>query len=383
MFDGVAPPFGVYIHWPFCAAKCPYCDFNSHVLRAVDHGRWQRALVSELRRVASLTPDHRVRSIFFGGGTPSLMPPSLVAALIDETQRLWRWENDVEITLEANPTSVEVNNFKSFRAAGVNRVSMGVQALDDTDLRRLGRMHNVDEALRGLDVARAVFDRVSIDLIYARQDQRAQDWERELKRAIDLGLDHLSLYQLTVEPGTDFAKRHANGKLKGLPDEDLAIDLWHITQAITSESGMPAYEVSNHARSGAESRHNMIYWTGGDWAGIGPGAHGRICVDGRRYAVETTLAPQKWLTGVEKDGNGENLFDALNDTEIVEELVIMGLRLREGIDLQRLAQIGWRPSLEAITELEGLGYVSMSDTRLAVTAAGRPLLNSIINRLLT
>lgn len=383
MLDSLAPPFGIYIHWPFCAAKCPYCDFNSHVSKTVDHDRWREAFISELRRVARLTPDHRVRTIFFGGGTPSLMPAWLVAALIDEAQRLWRWENDVEITLEANPTSIEIENFKGFRSAGVNRVSMGVQALDDKDLRRLGRMHSVDDALRGLEVAQSEFSRVSIDLIYARQNQSVANWERELKRAIDLGLDHLSLYQLTVEPGTVFAKRYAHGKLPGLPGEDLAIDLWDITQEITSAVGMPSYEVSNHSKYGAESRHNLIYWTGGDWAGIGPGAHGRISMEGRRHAVETALAPNKWLSSVEEYGCGETVFDVLDSVEIVEELVLMGLRLRDGIDLRRLSHTGWQPPMSAVNELKGLGYITMNQDNLAVTDRGRPLLNSVINRLLT
>ncbi|MEM1234949.1 MAG: radical SAM family heme chaperone HemW, partial [Pseudomonadota bacterium] len=281
------PRFGLYIHWPFCAAKCPYCDFNSHVRSAVDTQRWSRALRSEIERLHRETPDHILSTIFFGGGTPSLMPTQLVADLISDSRARWRTANDVEITLEANPTSVETQKFLEFRDAGVNRVSMGVQALNDADLRKLGRMHSAADAMRALEKAKVAFDRVSIDLIYARQDQSVDAWRAELSQALSLDLDHLSLYQLTIEPGTIFAKRHRAGRLLGLPQEDISADMWDITQELTQEAGMPAYEVSNHARLGAESQHNILYWSGGDWGGIGPGAHGRLTIDGKRWATET------------------------------------------------------------------------------------------------
>ncbi|MEM6897169.1 MAG: radical SAM family heme chaperone HemW [Pseudomonadota bacterium] len=379
----MTPRFGLYIHWPFCAAKCPYCDFNSHVSSAVDADRWERALRAELARVANETPDHVLSTIFFGGGTPSLMPAALVAHLIDDAQRLWRTANDVEITLEANPTSIDTEKFHAFRQAGVNRVSLGVQALNDPDLRRLGRMHSVDEALRGMEIARGTFDRVSIDLIYARQNQTAGDWERELSRALSFDLDHLSLYQLTIEPGTIFAKRHSRGQLKGLPEEGLAVELWEMTQELTTHAGLPAYEVSNHARPGAESRHNILYWTGGDWGGIGPGAHGRLTLPGGRVATETALMPEAWLSRVEQMGSGETTRRVLDTEEVVDELVLMGLRLRDGIDLAQLKSFGWQPDQRRLSELSDLGFVSESQDRLAVTETGRPLLNAVIERLLT
>jgi len=311
------------------------------------------------------------------------MPPSLVARIIEEAQRLWRWENNVEISLEANPTSIEMQAFKGFAAAGVNRVSMGVQALNDEDLRRLGRMHSVEEALRGLAIAKNVFRRVSIDLIYARQDQSTEAWKNELNRALGLGLDHLSLYQLTVEPGTVFAKRQANGKLPGLPDEDLAVDLWELTQDLCEDAGFEAYEVSNHAKDGARSRHNELYWTGADWAGVGPGAHGRLTLGGRRLATETALAPGAWLERAEELGTGETLRVALEPNEIIDERLIMGLRIQDGVSLQTLRELGWTPPKSALSELLELGYVSISADRLAATHSGRPVLNSIIRRLLT
>ena len=262
-------------------------------------------------------------------------------------------------------------------------MSLGVQALNDPDLRRLGRMHSVDEALRGMEIARATFDRVSIDLIYARQNQTAGDWERELSRALSFDLDHLSLYQLTIEPGTIFAKRHSRGQLKGLPEEGLAVELWEMTQELTTRAGLPAYEVSNHARPGAESRHNILYWTGGDWGGIGPGAHGRLTLPGGRVATETALMPEAWLSRVEQTGSGETTRRVLDTEEVVDELVLMGLRLRDGIDLAQLKSFGWQPDQGRLSELSDLGFVSESQELLAVTETGRPLLNAVIERLLT
>ena len=333
--------------------------------------------------MAAETPDRVLSTIFFGGGTPRLMPAALVAHLIDDAQRLWRTANDVEIIIESYTTSIDTEKFHAFRQAGVNRVSLGVQALNDPDLRRLGRMHSVDEALRGMEIARATFDRVSIDLIYARQNQTAGDWERELSRALSFDLDHLSLYQLTIEPGTIFAKRHSRGQLKGLPEEGLAVELWEMTQELTTRAGLPAYEVSNHARPGAESRHNILYWTGGDWGGIGPGAHGRLTLPGGRVATETALMPEAWLSRVEQTGSGETTRRVLDTEEVVDELVLMGLRLRDGIDLAQLKSFGWQPDQGRLSELSDLGFVSESQELLAVTETGRPLLNAVIERLLT
>lgn len=342
--------------------------------------RWSSALRSELARVHSETPDHVLSTIFFGGGTPSLMPAQLVADLVADAVRLWRCGNDVEITLEANPTSVETEKLLQFRDAGVNRVSMGVQALNDADLRRLGRMHSAEDALRAMDKARSTFDRVSIDLIYARQDQTLGDWRSELSRALSFGLDHLSLYQLTIEPGTIFAKRHRAGRLLGLPHEDTSADMWELTQDLTSAAGMPAYEVSNHARPGAESQHNILYWSGGDWGGIGPGAHGRLTLDSERWATETHLGPEDWLSAVERSSTGESTRRALSTEDVIDEHVLMGLRLVDGIDLAALA---WEPDGEAVAELTDLGMIALNQGRICVTDRGRPVLNAVIEKLLT
>ena len=281
--------FGVYVHWPFCQAKCPYCDFNSHVAASVDHDLWLEAYLAEIDAAAAMTGARDVRSVFFGGGTPSLMEPRVVGAVLDRVAARWRVSGQVEVTLEANPTSVEAARLAGYRTAGVNRVSLGVQALNDQDLRRLGRLHSAAEALTAVGVAREIFERVSFDLIYARQDQAVQDWEAELAQALALGPDHVSLYQLTIEDGTAFGDRHRRGRLPGLPDEDRAADLYDVTQSLTEAAGLPAYEVSNHARPGAEARHNLLYWESGDYAGIGPGAHGRLTLGGIRSA---TVAPR-------------------------------------------------------------------------------------------
>ncbi|MCL4155215.1 UNVERIFIED_CONTAM: hypothetical protein GTU68_030977, partial [Idotea baltica] len=267
---------GVYIHWPFCQAKCPYCDFNSHVSSNVDQTAWVRAYLSELDRLAELTPNRIVSTVFFGGGTPSLMLPDTVAAIIERVRQNWRCTNDIEVNLEANPTSVEASRFRGFQQAGVNRISMGIQALNDQDLKLLGRLHSVAEAQKAFDIARNIFDRVSFDLIYARQNQSAAEWEAELTQALGMAVDHLSLYQLTIEEGTAFGDRFARGGLRGLPTDDLSADLYELTQSITSDHGFSAYEVSNHAKTGQESRHNLVYWRGGDYVGVGPGAHGRF-----------------------------------------------------------------------------------------------------------
>ena len=380
--DWQAGGFGLYLHWPFCAAKCPYCDFNSHVAATIDHDRWRHAYLSELRRGAALTPGRVLRSVFFGGGTPSLMDPDTVAAVIDEIRRLWPVANDLEITLEANPTSVEAGRFRAFRAGGVNRISMGIQSLDDAALRRLGRLHSAAEARRAFDVARETFPRVSFDLIYAREGQDIAGWCGELTQALSMAVDHLSLYQLTIEPGTAFGARHAAGGLRDLPDEDLSADLYDVTQEICEAHGMPAYEVSNHAADGAESRHNLIYWRAGDYLGIGPGAHGRLTLDGGRYATVTPLAPALWLSAVETRGSGEASAQPLAREDQAAEYLMMSLRLAEGTDLERLTRLGLTLEPAALTELEDLGLVVRDGPRLKATQAGRRVLNAVLRTLM-
>ncbi|MEM6565814.1 MAG: radical SAM family heme chaperone HemW [Pseudomonadota bacterium] len=380
--DWEAGGFGLYIHWPFCEAKCPYCDFNSHVARTIDQRRWRDAYLLELRRSAAESPGRVLRSVFFGGGTPSLMSPDTTADVIGEIRRLWPAANDLEITLEANPGSVEAGKFAAFRQAGVNRISMGVQALNDQDLKRLGRLHTTAEAMVAFDIARAAFDRVSFDLIYARQDQTLEAWTAELRRALDLAVDHLSLYQLTIEQGTAFGDRYNAGKLRGLPDEDLGADLYTVTQEICEAAGMPAYEVSNHARSGAESRHNMVYWRYGDYVGIGPGAHGRMTLAGTRYATEAYSDPTRWLKGV-ANGASEKPRDVLSCTEQATEFLLMGLRVKEGVDLQRYANLAGAPiDDQAVHELTELGMITVARDRLNVTNQGFSVLDAITSRLL-
>jgi putative oxygen-independent coproporphyrinogen III oxidase len=380
--DAPSGDFGLYVHWPFCQAKCPYCDFNSHVAAEIDHDRWLNAYRAEIARIRDETGPRTLRSIFFGGGTPSLMRPETVAAVIDAAHA-WPWANDVEITLEANPTSAEAGRFRAFRDAGVNRVSVGVQALNDADLKRLGRLHSAGEARQAFDMAQDVYPRVSFDLIYARQDQTPEDWRRELGEALAMAADHLSLYQLTIEPGTAFGDRHASGLLRGLPDDDLSADMYEITQELCEAAGYPAYEISNHARDGAWSRHNMIYWRGGDWGGVGPGAHGRLTLSGRRWATATELSPLGWLDRVERDGTGETERVEVSAAERGEEYLMMGLRLSEGVDLGMLDQIGVaRPDPGRIAPLMDLGFVEAEGDRLRVTRAGQPLLNAILRDLL-
>lgn len=372
--------FGLYVHWPFCQSKCPYCDFNSHVSAQIDQDRWRRAYVAEIARVAAEVPGRVLNTIFFGGGTPSLMAPETVAAVVDAA-RAWPWANDIEITLEANPGSVEAGRFRAYRDAGVNRISMGVQALNDADLRRLGRLHSVAEAEAAFITARSIFDRVSFDLIYARQHQTAADWRAELGRALALAVDHLSLYQLTIEDGTVFGARHARGGLRGLPSDDLAADLYQITQEMTEAAGMAAYEVSNHARPGCESRHNLIYWRYGDYAGIGPGAHGRLTLPSGRHATEAPRMPAAWLTAAEA-GYGELPRERLSGADQATEYLLMSLRLAEGSDPDRYAALaGNFISPMKINGLidDGLLY---SEPRLRVTDRGRVLLNAVLRELL-
>jgi putative oxygen-independent coproporphyrinogen III oxidase len=372
--------FGVYIHWPFCLSKCPYCDFNSHVRHAeIDETRFVRAFAAEIAATAARVPKRTVSTIFFGGGTPSLMKPQTVGAILDAVAQHWAVAPDVEVTLEANPTSVEATRFAGYRAAGVNRVSLGVQALDDAALKALGRMHTADEALAAVAIARGAFERYSFDLIYARPGQTAPAWRAELTCAITEAAEHLSLYQLTIEAETPFAALHAAGKL-AVPDGDHARELYDLTREVCAAAGLPAYEISNHARPGAECRHNLVYWRYHEYAGIGPGAHGRLDIDGRRHATATEKRPEAWLMRVEASGTGVVTDEALSRVEASDEFLLMGLRLAEGIDLARFAALAGGPLAEKqIAELTTHGLVETTpDGRLRVTADGFPLLDAIV-----
>jgi putative oxygen-independent coproporphyrinogen III oxidase len=377
--DGQAT-FGVYIHWPFCLSKCPYCDFNSHVRRApIDEDRFARAFAREIEATAGRVPGRIVSTIFFGGGTPSLMQPATIAALLDAIGRHWQIAPNAEVTLEANPTSVEATRFRGYRAAGVNRVSLGVQALDDRVLAELGRTHSAREALDAVAVARSVFDRYSFDLIYARPRQEPQQWAGELKTALAEAGDHLSLYQLTVEPETPFATLHAAGKLR-LPDDDAARALYDVTQEICAAHGLPAYEISNHAAPGAECRHNLVYWRAQEYAGIGPGAHGRIDIEAERHATATEKRPEAWLERVERQGDGLISDDVLTREERSDEFLLMGLRLAEGIDLAHYQAVAGRPLDPArIAMLREHGLIETTDRgRLRVTLPGFPVLDAVV-----
>ena len=376
--------FGLYIHWPFCQSKCPYCDFNSHVSKSIDQKQWAMAYCSEIDRLGAETESRPLKSIFFGGGTPSLMDPDTVDIILRKVRETWPLSNNVEITLEANPTSVEAGRFAGYKGAGVNRVSIGVQALNDDDLRRLGRLHTVSEAQAAFEVAAGLFDRISFDLIYARQHQTLQAWESELREALTMAADHLSLYQLTIEGGTAFGDRLAAGGLNGLPKEDLAADMYQLTQDLTADAGLNAYEVSNHAKSGAESRHNMIYWQCGDYAGIGPGAHGRLTLGGVRYETESPTNPQIWLNSVLETGSGELPRKMQSPHEHADEYLMMGLRLTGGIDLKRYGNIsGTAINTNKINQLVDLCVVGLANGNLFATPRGRPILNAIIRELLT
>ena len=379
--DWRAGGFALYVHWPFCAAKCPYCDFNSHVAASIDQPRWLAAYRAEIGRLGAELPGRVLNSIFFGGGTPSLMAPETVAGVIEAARAQWPFANDIEITLEANPTSVETGRFRAYADGGVNRVSMGMQALNDDDLRRLGRMHSVAEGRAAFDIARDCFTRVSFDLIYARQDQDRAHWRRELTEALAMAVDHLSAYQLTIEPGTAFGARHAKGGLKGLPDDDLSADMYLDTQEICAAAGMPTYEISNHARPGAESRHNLVYWRQGDWAAVGPGAHGRLSLPNGRWATEAHRAPGEWLAAVEARGNGDSLREVLTLSDRAMEYLLMSMRLTEGMDVARYLAHGTELPQGRVTDLIGLGLVTQAEMRLAATATGRPVLNAILREL--
>lgn len=369
--------FGLYVHWPFCAAKCPYCDFNSHVRSAVDQTLWAQALASEIRRTGLETGPRVLTSIFFGGGTPSLMEPDTVNAVLSAARDVWSFSNDIEITLEANPTSVEAHRFEGYSRHGVNRISLGVQALNPDDLRKLGRMHSVPEAQAAFSIARQFFDRVSFDLIYARQNQSLDDWERELGTALDMAVDHLSLYQLTIEEGTAFWDRAERGLLRGLPTDDLGADLYDLTQRLCEDAGYIAYEVSNHAKPGAESKHNLLYWRGGDYAGIGPGAHGRLTINGQRRATECWKQPEAWLKAV-ASGSGVREETPLPPQDIEDERLIMGLRLLEGLQIDDVSNvIDW----DRFANLKSQDLVWIESGRIGATATGRPVLNYIIAQL--
>jgi putative oxygen-independent coproporphyrinogen III oxidase len=380
--DWRAGGFGLYLHWPFCESKCPYCDFNSHVAKTIDQSQWLTAYVAEIDRLGKETQNRILQSVYFGGGTPSLMDPDVVAAILEKIRATWRTSNAPEITLEANPSSIEAGRFLAYRDAGVNRISMGMQAMNDVDLRRLGRKHSSREALVAFDIARNCFERVSFDLIYARQDQDLGAWKQELQSALDLAIDHLSLYQLTVEDGTAFADRFAAGGLKGLPEEGLAADMYDLTQEICEAHGMPAYEVSNHARPGAESRHNLIYWQGGDYVGIGPGAHGRLTLEGMRYATEAPKSPALWLQLALNDRPAELPRAALSSEEHGLEYLLMSLRLSQGMDIGRYERVS-QSSLDKniVDELLQMELVRLEPGRILATAKGRILLNSVISKL--
>jgi oxygen-independent coproporphyrinogen-3 oxidase len=378
--DVGAPGFGVYIHWPFCAAKCPYCDFNSHVRhQPVDQERYAAAFAAEIATMRGRTGPRSVTSIFIGGGTPSLMKPETVGAVLDAVAANWTVPDDIEVTLEANPSSVEAERFRGYRAAGVNRVSLGVQALDDRDLKFLGRLHNVDEALHAIGLARDIFPRLSFDLIYARPGQTPEAWEAELDRAIGYAADHLSLYQLTIEEGTPFFALHAARKF-AVPDPEHAAELYALTQAVTAVRGLPAYEISNHARPGAESRHNLTYWRYGEYVGVGPGAHGRFVEDGTRIVTIAERRPESWLGMVEQAGHGITGGESLTREEEADEFLLMGLRLAEGIDLVRYEKLAGRPLSSrrlALLQQEGL-VTAIGNSRLRATPQGMIVLDALV-----
>lgn len=384
---GAAAGFGVYLHWPFCKSKCPYCDFNSHVRERVDQDRWRTALLADLDHAAAMSGPRRVTSVFFGGGTPSLMPPETVAAALERIDALWGLPAGTEVTLEANPTSAEAGRFAAFARAGVNRLSLGIQALDDRALRFLGRQHSAAEALAALELARAAFTRISFDLIYARPDQSAAAWHAELAEALALGPEHISLYQLTIEEGTVFHGAWRRGELV-LPEEDAAAALYEETAARLGAAGLPAYEISNHARPGGECRHNLTYWRYGDYAGIGPGAHGRLTWDGAKHATRQHRAPEAWLELVERQGHGWRQVEAIDREQRLAEMVMMGLRLSEGIAHGAfIAELG--APLEDLLPPDRLGrlveegYLVLDAAGLRATPAGRQRLDALLGYLLS
>lgn len=377
----------VYVHWPFCKFKCPYCDFNSHVRDSVAHDDWRKAFVRELQHYRDLTGARHIQSVFFGGGTPSLMEAKTVETVIDTIADLWGLPQGTEITLEANPTSVETEKLHGFKAAGVNRVSLGVQALNDADLKKLGRQHSAAEALAAVKLAGNIFDRFSFDLIYARPDQTVADWRKELADALQYTNGHMSLYQLTIEEGTQYYTLHQRGDLK-IPDEETGAQLYEATQEMMEVAGMPAYEISNHARFGDESRHNMVYWRYGDYAGIGPGAHGRLTLNGEKQATRAHRAPEVWLQKTLQNGHGAHPFEGIDFPKRAREMLLMGLRLVEGMSLLRFQAETQMDFLEfvnpsRVTMLEGEGLLVRSDDRIMATASGRQKLNAVLSYLLS
>ncbi len=375
-----ATAFGVYVHWPFCAAKCPYCDFNSHVRHGgIDEARFAAAFTREIATIAARVPNRQVSSIFLGGGTPSLMAPHTVAAILDAISKSWHVAGNAEITLEANPSSVEADRFHGYRAAGVNRISLGVQSLNDADLKALGRLHNAAQARAAVEIARAVFPRLTFDLIYARPGQTLNGWRAELEEAIAMAGEHLSLYQLTIEPGTPFAALYASGKLT-VPEPDALADFYAVTQDVTAANGLPAYEISNHAARGAQSRHNLTYWRYQDYAGIGPGAHGRLTIDGVKRAMMSEKHPESWAGQVEAAGHGLIVDEALSGEEAADEMLLMGLRLREGLSTRRYEAISGRPfDPNRLADLFTHGMIeSFAGDRLRATAAGWMVLDALV-----
>ena len=380
------PGFAIYVHWPFCKAKCPYCDFNSHVRESIDEARWRTAMLRELAHYAALTPGRRVTSLFFGGGTPSLMNPATVAAIIEALGKHWQLDPAIEITLEANPTSVEAEKFRAFRSAGVNRLSLGIQSLNDADLKFLGRQHDSRQALAALDLAGSTFPRFSFDLIYARPQQTVAAWEAELAAALKRAGDHISLYQLTIETGTVFEQAYARGDFQ-LPPEEVQAELYELTTVRLAAAGFDAYEVSNYARPGQESRHNLTYWRYGDYIGIGPGAHGRLTLADGKTATRQHRAPEAWLERVERDGHATRQFDPVAPRARLDEMLMMGLRLHEGVALERITLETGRP-LEAwiaagkLQRLIAGGFLTRDDTALTATEEGRARLDSVLAELL-
>lgn len=379
--------FGVYIHWPFCKSKCPYCDFNSHVSDSVDHDAWAKAYEREIDHVAGMTGEREITSIFFGGGTPSLMKPQTVEHILTHLGKVWNVSNDIEITLEANPTSIEADKFSDFKEAGINRVSVGVQSLRDNDLKFLGREHSAKEALGAIKIANDIFDRVSFDLIYARPEQTIEGWQEELTEALEYANGHLSLYQLTIEQGTPFYAMEARGDFR-IPEADQAGEFYEATQEILNAAGLPAYEISNHAAKGQESAHNLTYWRYGDYAGIGPGAHGRLTLDGKKFATRTHRAPDIWLERAAKDGHGYHPFEEVNAEARLTEMMMMGLRLYDGVALKDIeAETGqdWRMMLrqDKVQHLIDERMLVLDKTHIKSTAAGAQRLNGLLSYLLT
>ena len=375
--------FGIYIHWPFCTAKCPYCDFNSHVRNNIDQKQWLKSYLNEINRVSKSTSSRFLDSVFFGGGTPSLIEPWVINDILNEIQKHWTTKDNFEVTLEANPGSVDAKNFKAYKSAGVNRISMGIQSLNEKDLKALGRTHTVREALSAFEIAQQNFTAVSFDLIYARQNQKLTQWEVELNQALDLGANHMSLYQLTIEQNTAFGDRYNRGLLKGLPSDDISAELYDITSDLCEDRGFSAYEVSNYAQEGSESVHNLVYWRYGDYIGIGPGAHGRLTIDGKRYATETFLSPEEWLTKVDNQGSGESRLSELSQEQQAAEMVMMGLRLNEGVSFKRFENLsGSSFSEEKLSFLKSIQLIEQKKGNIIATFSGRKVLNSVLAELL-